>query len=77
MTASSTIIPITKRKAKRDITFKEISILGKNIREPVNAVPIPIEHQIATSVLKKSINIIKTKIRPPYAALRIRFILPL
>jgi hypothetical protein len=77
ITASSTIIPITNRKANREITFNEISIPGRNIKEPVNAVPIPIEHQIATAGRRKSINMKNTKIRPPYAALIIRFILPL
>ncbi len=48
ITASSTMIPITNKKAKREITFKEISKAGININAPVKAVPIPTEHQIAT-----------------------------
>ena len=65
ITASSTIIPITKRKANNEMTFKEISIPGRKINAPVKAVPIPTEHHMATAGRKKSISIIKTRINPP------------
>ena len=72
--ASSTTIPITSKKAKREIILSVTPIKGATNNAPEKAAAIPIVTQKATLGLRNSINIINTKIIPEIAFFDIRFI---
>ena len=78
MIASSTITPITRRKAKVDNMLKETLKNGSMARPPANAVAMPMETQMATVGRRNKNSVIKTRIRPvkkfePIVAMRLRY----
>ncbi len=64
MMASSTITPITKRKAKVEIMLKDTSKSGSNARPPAKAVAIPMLTQKAILGRRNNIRVKHTKSNP-------------
>ena len=62
--ASSTTIPNTKIKVKRESIFIDTSTIGINIKPPRKEIGIPKETQPARFVLRKRARTIITKARP-------------
>ena len=62
--ASSTTIPKTKIKPKRDARFMLISKKGKKIKAPKNEIGIPSITKKASEGLKKRVKMINTNINP-------------
>ena len=66
-TASSTTIPSTSIKVKREIIFIETSKRGRSQKPPIKEIGIPKETQAASLGLRNKAKTIKTRTKPKYA----------